>query len=734
MNAVTHLTLQLLGQFRLSRGGGVEVASLGRKAQALVAYLALNPSQPCTREYLATLLWGDRPEEQARQSLRQTLLEVRRALADADKSILVSDGDLVAFGQGSIEVDVPAFDQLAAGQTREAAEQALALYAGDLLDGLNVRSEGFDDWLRSERARIHGLAADTMERLVTHYAEAGDGKTAIETAQRLLALDPVREEAHRMLMRLHHQHGSRTAALKQYQICEEILRRELDIEPEAETVRLHAEVRSGSADVGALDGAAAPEAGSLAATTPGPEAPSSLARPTPPYAGAAKIQANSSMAKRWLWVAAALAAVLIVIGVGYRSYFSGPEEAAPRLSLPDRPSIAVLPFENESGDAEQEYFSNGVTEDIITELSRYGDLFVTARNSAFAYQGKAANVRDVGQELGVKYVLMGSVRRSRDRVRISARLVEAATSQQLWAERFDRDMNDIFALQDEVTRKIVAALAIEVSAEELKRVLREDTANFEAYDYVLRGRDYVFRVTKEDNAKGRELYQKAIALDPNYERAHAYLAWTHVNDWRLGWSDSREQSLGRAFEVARKAVALDNTGTYARAVLGEIYLWTRQPARAIAEIETALALNPNDADSWALLGDALTFSGRAEEAIGHVEEAMRLNPRFPFIYEWRLGHAYFVVGRHEEAIAALVALRDRNPAFLAAHLYLAASYAELGRAEEARAAFAEAAKLIPILSDDILRERIPYSDTEDMARLLTALHQAGLPEGPQGSN
>ena len=204
-----------------------------------------------------------------------------------------------------------------------------------------------------------------------------------------------------------------------------------------------------------------------------------------------------------------------------------------------------------------------------------------------------------------------------------------------------------------------------------------------------------------------------------------------MNDWRLGWSDSREQSLGRAFEVAQKAVSLDDTGTYARAVLGEVYLWTRQSERAIAEIETSLALNPNDADSWALLADVLTFSGRAEEAIGHVEEAMRLNPRFPFIYEWRLGHAYFVVGRHEEAIAALLALRDRNPSFLAAHLYLAASYAELGRGEEASAALAEASKLIPRLSDNILRERIPYSDPEDMERLLAALHQAGLPQEPK---
>ena len=229
------------------------------------------------------------------------------------------------------------------------------------------------------------------------------------------------------------------------------------------------------------------------------------------------------------------------------------------------------------------------------------------------------------------------------------------------------------------------------------------------------------------------MYEKAIALDPSYERAHAYLAWTHLNDWRLGWSESREQSLGRAFEVAQKAIALDDTGTYARAVLGEVYLWTRQSERAIAEIETSLALNPNDADNRALLGEVLTFAGRAEEAIGYVEEAMRLNPRFPFIYEWRLGHAYFVVRRHEEAIAALGSLRDRNPGFLAAHLYLAANYAELGRGEEARAALAVAVKLNPLLSDDILRERIPYSDPGDMERLLAALHQAGLPEAPEGT-
>ena len=708
VNAVTHLTLQLFGQFRLSRDGGAEFAPLGRKAQALVAYLALNPDQRCTREYLATLLWGDRLEEQARQSLRQTVLEVRKVIGDADKSILLSNGDLLALSPEAIAVDVPAFVRLAAGQTREALEQALTLYAGDLLEGFNVRSEGFDEWLSRERDRMRGLAADAMEQLVPHYTEAGDAKTAIAMAQRLLALDPVREEAHRMLMRLYDNGGNRSAALKQYQICEEVLHRELDIEPEAETVRLYSDIR----------------------TRPATEGLSAASSSTPSDAGAAAIQAKLTKRKPWIWVGSALAAFLVVAGASYWGYFANPKEASTQLSLPDRPSIAVLPFENESGDAEQEYFSNGVTEDIITELSRFDDLFVTARNSVFTYKGRPVNLRKVGQELGVRYVLLGSVRRSQDRVRISAQLVEASTAHQLWAERFDRDKDDIFALQDEVTRKIVAALAIEVSAEELKRVLREDTNNFEAYDYVLRGRDYIFRVTKGDNARAREMYEKAIALDPSYERAYAYLAWTHLNDWRLGWSESRELSLGRAFEVARKAIALDDTGTYARAVLGEVYLWTGQPGRAIAEIETSLALNPNDADNRALLGEVLTFAGRAEEAIGYVEEAMRLNPRFPFIYEWRLGHAYFVVRRHEDAIAVLIPLRDRNPDFLAAHLYLAASYSELGRGGDARAALAEAVKLNPLLSDDILRERIPYSDPGDMERLLAALHQAGLPKEP----
>ena len=400
-------------------------------------------------------------------------------------------------------------------------------------------------------------------------------------------------------------------------------------------------------------------------------------------------------------------------------------EQASALPLPDKPSIAVLPFINLSGDPEQEYFSDGMTEDLITDLSKLSGLFVIARHSVFTYKGKAVKVEQVGRELGVQYVLGGSVRKADNRVRITAQLVDATTGYHLWAERYDRPLKDIFALQDETIQKIVAALAVKLTEEEQERVWRRYTDNMEAYDYLLRGWEYWWRTTKEMNAQARQMFERAIELDPKYAAAYAALCWTYWMDWIMQWSQD-PQSLERAFELAQRAIALDDSLPGAHQALGYVYLFKKQHEQAIAETERAIALDPNDADGYATLGFVLTYSGKPEEAIRLVERAMRLNPRYPVTYLACLGYAYRLTRRYEEAIAVQKRVLTRNPDFVGAHFNLATTYSELGWEEEAQAEVAEVLRLSPQASLEGVRRVLPYKDPAELERVLAALRKAGL--------
>ncbi len=377
--------------------------------------------------------------------------------------------------------------------------------------------------------------------------------------------------------------------------------------------------------------------------------------------------------------------------------------------LPDKPSIAVLPFVNMSGDPEQEYFSDGITEDLITDLSKISSLFVIARNSVFTYKGRAVKVDHVGRELGVRYVLEGSVRRARDRVRITAQLVDAGTGGHLWAERYDRNAGDIFALQDEVTQKIVTALAVKLTRDEQERLERRYTNNLKAYDCLLQGLGYFYLFTKDGNDRARSMFDKAIDLDPEFSLAYSRLGYTYWQEWCFGWSQSFE-SLEKAFELAQKATVLDDSLPEPHGILGMVCLWKKEHEHAIDHLQRAIALDPNCADALDQLAHVLAFAGRPDEAIGLSKKAMRLNPRYPPLYEWTLGHAYFLVGEYEQAIDALRRVVDRNPAFHPAYIYLALCLGQLGRVDEAQAEAAEFARVTPNMSWDSWRDRLPYKD------------------------
>jgi adenylate cyclase len=401
-------------------------------------------------------------------------------------------------------------------------------------------------------------------------------------------------------------------------------------------------------------------------------------------------------------------------------------EVSKRLELPDKPSIAVLPFVDMSGDPDQEYLSDGITEEIITGLSKIPKIFVIARNSTFTYKGKPVKVQKVSKELGVQYVLEGSVRKAGNRIRITAQLVDAIIGHHLWAERYDRDLGNIFALQDEITMKIITALQVELTDGEQARVASKGTDSIEAYFKWLQAHEYYLRLNGDDNMLARQLSEEAIALDPDYAAAYTTLGWTYALDARAGWSESPKHSLVQAEKLAQKAVALDDKLPEARQLLGLLYLMKFQYEKSIAEHEKAIALNPNQADNHALLGMSLVYACKPEEAIVSLKKAIRLNPIPPSYYFVKLGRAYRIKEQYEEALASCKKALDQNPKDLFGYVDLAATYILIGNKERARDAAAEVLKRHPKFSIKHFVNSIPFKKQSENELLIKALRKAGL--------
>ena len=404
-----------------------------------------------------------------------------------------------------------------------------------------------------------------------------------------------------------------------------------------------------------------------------------------------------------------------------------PAGEAAASPLPDKPSIAVLAFDNLSRDPEQEYFSDGLTEDLITDLSQLSALSVTSRHAAFQYKGQPAPPQRVAKDLGVRYVLEGSVRRAANRVRINAQLIDATTGFHLWAQRYDRDLEDIFTLQDEIVHAIVAALEVRLTARERVGIERRYTESLEAYDLFLQAREGFFRRTQEGAVQARATLERAIALDPKFAAAHALLAEICRSEWWYGWRDD-EDALDRALELARRGVALDDGLPFAYMFLGWIHLWRKEHDQAIAEAKRCLSFDPNNAEGHARLGHTLDQAGRPAEGLPFIETAMRLDPHYPYLYLFWLGHAFHSLQRYDEAVAAYRRTISRNPEFFYARLFLAAVYAQLGRMEEAKSEAIEALRIDPHFSVQRVAQRLPLKDTAALARLIDGMRQAGLPE------
>lgn len=397
-----------------------------------------------------------------------------------------------------------------------------------------------------------------------------------------------------------------------------------------------------------------------------------------------------------------------------------------RTHSPDAPRLAVLPFRNLSADPRQEYFSDGISADLITDLAKLDQVAVIARNSTFVYRNTDVDVRRLKAELGVDYVVEGSVRRDDTRVRISARLIDASSGINIWADRFDAEFSDMFSLQDMVVERIVSALELRLSEEEQDRIAAVYTSSISAYDYFLQGWQYFWRYTPEDNAQAREHYLKAVELDPDFARAYANLAVTHAFDYMNGWSDDPEDALEQANTYITEAVRLDERLPQVQWAVGIVNTYAQNYDVAIRAAEKAIAQSPNFADGYGLLATVLNYAGKPAEARKVMQKAMRLNPRHPFIYQMILGQIHFNLREYQTAADHFKQAAERNPTAQEVRLWLAATYAYLGRRADAGWELEQIDNAGAKLSVDYFEQFFPLKDPALRKHLIDGLIEAGL--------
>ncbi len=438
--------------------------------------------------------------------------------------------------------------------------------------------------------------------------------------------------------------------------------------------------------------------------------------------------------RQWQNTILIVLAILIVVAAAFviwRLYFrpTPPLEVASKekmaFPLPDVPSIAVLPFVNMSGDPKQEFFSDGITESIITALSKVPRLFVISRQSTFFYKGKPVKVKQVSEELGVRYVLEGSVQRSADRIRINAQLIDALTGHHLWAERYDRQFKDIFAIQDEIAMKILTALRVRLTEGEQAGFQAKSTKSLDAYLKYLQGREYTLAYKRDDNIKARKMGEEIISLDPNFHGGYTLLSLVELHDVWLGISKSPNDSLMRAIELAKNSIAITDTpGPHT--ILASIYVLFGKHDEALTEARKAVEMDPNGGNAHMILGHVLYMSDRAEEAIPVLEKAIRLNPYPPTNYYHNLAYAYLILGKNEEAITAARKALYIQPDNILAHLALVSSYSLLGREEEARAEVGEVLRIDPKYSVEEREKRSTGKNRDFTKKYYDSLRKAGL--------
>src|SRR5688572_7370817 len=711
MQAQEQLTVRLLGPVAVRAADGRDLTPPGKKLRALLACLALSNGKGWGREKLAALLWSDRDEEQARASLRQALAELRRLLGEP--SPLRADRETIAFDPAIAVVDVVEFERLAAGGQ---LEHAASLYRGDLMDGQIPSDAGFAAWLAIERTRLHDLVIDVLTKL----ADARDGEGAISTVQRMLEIDPLREESHRVLMRLYAADGQRAQALRQYHICREALQRELDAVPESETELLLKQIKS--SDNGT--------------TVPVPRATASrpvsilgdvaaLERP-PPFTKAA-----AAWHRFHLWHLALVGIAMLLAGAAMFHLYSRTE---PQDGFP---SLVVLPFKNITGDPALSAYADGVTDDVITMASHFPDFRIVSRNES----GGDKDLGDLGPNSDIDYILFGSVQRKGENLRINAQLIDAQTDRHIWADGFEG--GESASLQDKTVRRIIVSISGEKGAikqNEYERIKSKADSDLTEYESYLKGHEIFSRFESiEEHDRAGAIWLEGLEKYPGSSLLRVNLAWYHfMRPWQYG-TDKPTADERKAGELAREALAAQNPSLMVQwlghKLMAYIHWRKGDFIRAVRSAEAAVAINLHDADAMSFLARVQIAAGNPERAIEWVEATMKLDPdlhRNTRILAW----AYYLTGEYEKSIEAAklhVKLSREFPAEI--YHFIAADNVRLGRIPEARAALATLLKEKPTWS--LAMERAweldwPYKDKAVLDRWLADLAAAGYPELPFG--
>jgi TolB-like protein len=669
------MRIRLLGDLEVLSPERQSVRFATRKSSLLFAALVLAGRRGLRREQLSEVFWPGRSDAQARNNLRQALVDIRRSFPTGNGAAIHIEGDqeTVSLMAGPDEADIWMFDRkFEDGRTADLAFTA-DLYRGDLLAGEAI-PEGLDEWFAPHQSRYQRKAWQLVERLSLALPAPGAAEegSCEGLAERLLASDPTAEAAHRALIRIHARRGHENAAVRQFELCRAALKKHLDAEPEAQTRALVASLQSRERS-GSRQAVSAPEIASQ------------------PH----------------------------VLPVSTRQH--------------DQPSVAVMPFQNLSGDAEQEYFADGIVEDIITALAHFRHLLVIARNSSFTYKGRAVDVKQVGRELGVRYVVEGSVRRAGDRLRITSQLIDASTGAHLWADRFDGTMAVVFDLQDQVASSIVGAITPKVEQAEIERARRKPTESLEAYDYYLRGLATFDRTLNRENAdEALRLFNEAIARDPEFALAYARAARCYSTRMSNGWMIDRVAETAEATRLATRAVHLGREDAIALSFGGYVLGYVGGDIEESAAcIDQALALNPNLALAWGYSSWVNTCLGEPDKGVEHAGRAMRLSPLDPRLFSWQFctALAHFCAGRYDDAVLWAERALRHQPHYASSRRIAAASHALAGRPAEAREMMARLREFNPALRLSNLADVLPpFRRPDDRNRYIEALRKAGLPE------
>ena len=681
--------VNLLGTFEARVGINPPLSFATSKSMALFAYLTLNPNKDHSREKLAGFLWCEASDQRARANLRQTLTRIRQAMPVQLADSLKSRNGSISLDSSEFMTDAANFVKAYQEGTIESLEQAASLFRGDLLEGLVIDEPGFEGWLRDERETIRGHAITCFESLLDHYVAIGAITRGIEIGNRLLRIDPYRESVHRLLMNFYAEQDRRGAALAQFEECKLLLHTELDVTPEAETVELYEIIREHTFPT---------------RFTLHPD----LSR--------------SSMETKRTHLMGKKSAIELV------------NRSPWQIGKSDKPSIAVLPFDCLGSEQFQVNLCLGLVGDVITNLTRYNEIYVLARSSSFSYLGRNIELQKIGRELGVSYLVQGCIEFNQENFRVSAQLVEAESGLQVWAEQFDKNQAELELIRDELTGLIANSLIGKINLQQLQITKSREPNQWKAYSCWLQGMEYLRHMNQSNLDAAVAQFEMALEIDPTYARAYAGLATAQYKAWCcLAWSSTWKLT-DKALSYAQKALELDENDYIIHGILGVISIYTRDFKAARFHTERAILINPHDASTLSNAAPIFLFLGEKERAVKTAELAIRLNPFHPDWYLASLGMCYYIAKDYERAISSMEMAPD---GWCDTRPYLAAAHAQLGHIETAQQHIKEFIRLSceQMGGDpdtdlqkyvDFLIDTQPFVNNSDLQSFKQGLELAGL--------